>query len=400
MADTVSLATLLLKATKAEIYKKLLDIGVVTGLLTESWEEGDPTRSLWDATSELAEVWEANRGEIVAGGLLGLASGKWLTLLLAQNYNVTRRVATFATCTVEVTNATSENLGTIDIDDLTFENSSTGATYRNTESKVLGPSSTVTFEVEAEVAGTDSNAGIGDIDTLVPSIPGVTATNTTAAVALDEESDDAATDRGKAKLESFSPAGPKGAYDYAIKTPELQTDGVSNVTRTRIVDESDIGQVAVFVAGASGAVLAGDVTKAEEAAETYANPHKTDLFVLNTTNKTIAVTYALWVYDTINLTTAEIEDLVEAKLVEEFPKRPIGGDVIPPATSGKIYRDWIEAQILAAVYPHGFRCTVSTPAADVDLQLDFQPQGVSIAEVAVLGTITPAVTIVEKQGAT
>ena len=38
--------------------------------------------------------------------------------------------------------------------------------------------------------------------------------------------------------------------------------------------------------------------------------------------------------------------------------------------------------------------------ADVDLQLDFQPQGVSIAEVAVLGTITPAVTIVEKQGAT
>jgi hypothetical protein len=107
--------------------------------------------------------------------------------------------------------------------------------------------------------------------------------------------------------------------------------------------------------------------------------------VTNATGVTQAVTYSLWVYDSSGLTEAEIETAVEDALIAGFALKAIGGDVITPP-SGYLYKGWIEATILAAVSPHGFRVTVATPAADVAL---------TSSQVAVLGTVTPTVTIIE-----
>lgn len=81
---------------------------------------------------------------------------------------------------------------------------------------------------------------------------------------------------------------------------------------------------------------------------------------------------------------AEIEDAVEAALETLFAARPIGGDVIAPATTGKIYRSLIESTI-RGVYPSdAFRVSVSAPAGDTALAAN---------EVAALGVVTPTVSL-------
>lgn len=398
MADTTPLSSLIVQSTKAAIFKKLVDIASAAGLTTETWESGDPTRELFAAVAERWETWEAIIPNVIRGGFLGLAKGDWLTLLLEQNYGVQRRAATFATCTVQITNSTSENFGTIDVDDLTFRNPSTDATFRNSTAGVLGPLATITLDIEAEVAGTGGTSAIGTITELVPSVPGLTVTNTTAAVGRDQEAEEDARQRGRAKIAGgLSQAGPRGAYEYAILTDELQSDLVSNVTRIRIIDEATDGSLPIFIAGDAGALTGPDVVKAQAAIDNWANPFVINALVFNASNVVIPIDYSLWVYDSINLTTSQVEDLVAAALLADFKDRPIGGDVVPPATSGKIYRDWIEGRILAAVAPHGFRCTVNAPVSDVDLALSFAG-GSGVGEVATLGTVTPSVTIVEKRG--
>ena len=387
---TISLSDLISSETKEAILQKALDVASALGLETESWRSGDPTRSLFYAMAARFEEWEAEDKipGFIRSGFLGLAAGDWLTLKAQQDYNVERRVATYATCTVRLTNGGSALVGLIAANAVTVRNSTTNKTYRNTSSGTLaaGPATYVDLDFTAEEAGSDSNSAIGEIDAMVTTISNVTCSNTTAATATDEEEDDALTARAQAKLGSISVNGPKGGYYYAATTPELQSDGISNVTRVRVVADSELGEVAVYLAGASGAVAGADVTKATETIDTWATPHAVSVTVASAANLSFAITYTLWVYDTISKTSAEIEDDVEAALTAAFADKAIGGDVIPPATTGTLYKDWVEAVILQAVAPHGFRVTLSAPSSDTAM---------AINQVAVLGTITPTINQVE-----
>lgn len=420
-----TLASLITSLPKSQIFQKLLDICKVLGLDTESWQSGDPTRTTLDSISSRWAEWEdANKGfpAMIAGGLLGLAKGSWLTLLLAQNYNVTRREATYAASgglSFTVTNTTSIDFGHFAIDDLTVQNphTTTKPSYRNTIAFDLGPNATVHIDIEADVAGSGGNSDAGDIDTIVaPPMTGVTVSNTTAVSALDDENDDDATSRGQAKLEALSPAGPRGAYDYAIRTPELQADGSNqtNVTRTLVVEESDYGDALIFIAGASGALAGADVTKAQATIEASANPFVVNGEVLNSTNVVQDVTYELWVYSDINKTTAAIEAIVAAALAADYARIDIGGDKLTPGASGYLYVDRIKAVITEAlavatydptsgavtsVKNFTFKVAVTTPAIDLPLAVTYDsvtPSN-STAQVPVLGAITPtAVHLVER----
>ena len=96
------------------------------------------------------------------------------------------------------------------------------------------------------------------------------------------------------------------------------------------------------------------------------------------TNVTIAVTYELWLYKSCNRTVAEVRTAVSAALGVLFSQRPIGGDVVAPATTGKIYQSDILATIVKAI-PEGFRASVTVPSGDTSL---------TNGQVAVLGTVT------------
>ena len=388
----VELASLIVASTKASILQKLYDLATAVGLDTETWQEGDPTRTQFDITAEMLEIHERVAVEIARGGYLDLASGPWLTLLARYGFNVERRPATRATTTIRLTNGS----GAVRVFEAEgYTALSTGkATYKNVEDKTLpgGIGQTVDVLFEAEEAGIAGNAAPGEINAWLYPVPKVTLTNLTAAAGAPEETDSALRERCRAKIQALSPNGPKGIYHYVATTPEL--NGGALVTRTRVLPDSDTGEVTVYLAGPAGPVTTDDRDLVEEAYETYATPHCVEVSALLATALVVPITYQLWVYDTIGLSEAEIKTAVSDSLIAMLRELPIGGDVIPPAVNGALYQGRLVAAILGAVtledefgstVKYGFRVSVSNPSGDLVMT---PPQ------VATLGTLTATVTFV------
>src|SRR5574338_459909 len=384
----MSLASLLVRETKAAIYSRALDIAEGLGLPVSSWQPGDPTRSLYHLQSEVLST----LGDVVVGfigaGFLDFASSEtadgaelsWLDVVAKQVFNVDVQQASFATTSVVLTNQ-GGGLYEIEAGDLTFQNSTSDKTYRNTSGGTLAPwpgglapFPTLTLDVIADEAGSDSSAAAGEIDELVTTLLGVTCTNPTAAIGTDKWDRATIIQQCRDKLGSFSPNGPREAYAYVARNSELT--GTTAVTRVRVYSYSDTGDVVVYLASGSGGVLEADRALVEDAILKWATPLCVTPTVLSATPKTIAITYELWVYKSVNKTAAEIEEDVEAALEQMFASRPIGGDVIPPAT-GRLYHSMIDSTI-RSVYPQTFRASLSVPSGDTDLDED---------EVPALGTI-------------
>lgn len=382
------LSDLLTQATKSALYAKGLEVAAAVGLPVTSWQPGDPTRSLYWFASEILSTLEGVVVNYIASGFLDFAvaraeanpdARKWLVLLAEQVYGYTATEATYATCTVTLSNG-GGGLYPIEAGDLTFRSTTTGKTYRNTSGGTLasGPGTTLTIDVVADEPGSASSASAGDITEMVTTLLGVTCANPTAAVGLDAESPNAIASGCKAKLGALSPNGPRSAYEYVATTPALT--GTSNVTRARSVGDSATGDVTLYLAGPSGAVAGADVALVQTAIETWATPLCITPTAVSAANKVIAPTYELWLYDTVGMTEAAAHALVQTALQAMVTARPISGDVIPPATSGYVYHSLIEATIASPFPGEVFRVAVTTPAGDT---------AIAANEVPVLGTVTP-----------
>lgn len=381
---TVSLATLLVEETKEAIYNTGIAVARAIGLPVDTWQAGDPSRSLFHVEAETLSTLESTAAGYISSGFLDYASGEWLKILAEQQYGVTVPEATYATTTVTLTNTGGGYYPDIEAGDLTFKNSTTDKTYRNTSGGTLasGPGTTLDVTVVADEAGSDSSAAATEIDTMVTQLTGVTCSNAEAAVGTDEQDESVTRAQCRAKLDSLSPNGPKGAYDYVARDPDLA--GTSACTRSRTYSDSDTGDVTVYLAGPSGGVVEADRALIEEAILDYATPLCITPSVLAATNVTVAVTYSIWLYNSVNEDASEIEEAIEAALEAMFADRPIGGDIVPPATTGKLYQSLIVSTI-RSVYPEAFRVTVSAPAADTDLDN---------GQVAVLGTVTSTINLI------
>lgn len=379
---TLSLASLLLQQTKQEIYDYALGIATALGLPVSTWQAGDPTRSLYHLEAEILSSLEEVVVGYIKSGFLDYATGTWLKVLAEQVFGVTVDDATYATTTVTLTNG-GGGLYVIEPGDLTLKNSTTGVTYHNTTRGTLapGPRTTLDITVVADVAGSDGSAGATEIDAMVTTLLGVTCSNATAAVGVDEQDESVTRQQCRDKLDSLSPSGAKGAYAYVARNSDLT--GTNGITRVRVYDSSTTGDVTVYLAGPSGAVSSADRTLVEDAILEWATPLCITPTVTSASNVTVAVTYELWVYKSVNKTAAEIEAAVETALEDMFASRSIGGDIVAPATTGKLYLSLIESTI-RSVYPQAFRVSVSAPAGDTSLANN---------EVAVLGTVTPTIHI-------
>ncbi len=382
---TVSLASLIVTQTKAQIYEFALGIATALGLPVSTWQAGDPTRSLFHTESEMFEALEESIGGYIRSGFLDYATGDWLTVLADQVYGVTVPDATFASCDVDLTN-TSGFVYTIDAGDLTFKNTTTGKTYRNTTggtliARVGATNGELTVTVEADEAGSDSSASAGEIDDMVTPLLGVTCTNDLAAVGVDEQDEEVTRQQCRARLGRLSPNGSKGAYVDVARDSEVT--GTSAITDARSYGDSDTGDVLVYLRGPSGAVSEADRALVEEAILENCTPLCVTPTVVSVANVSVPVTYELWVYKRCGLTSAEIEEAVEGALEQMFADRPIGGDIVAPAVTGKLYRSLIESTIRSAI-PEVFRVSVSVPAGDTSL---------TNGEVAAISTVTPTIHI-------
>ncbi len=373
MTTQMSLSSLITKLTKTQVFDKAIEVATTLSLPVTSWFEGDPTRSMYWVLAEIFETLEDVAGDFISAGFLDLApEGIWLNTLAYQVFGYEPQEATWATCTVTLSNA-GGGLYEIQAGDLTVKDSTTGVTFHSTTDVAIpsGPGTTATVTVVADTAGMAGSAGIGEIDEMVTTFLGVTCANTTAAVGLDAESKESIIAGCRAKLGSLSPNGPKDAYNYVAKRSVLT--GTSAVTRARTYGDTDTGDVLLYIAGSTGHVEAADVTAVEAAIVQRATPQCITPTVASAVDKLVDVTASIWVYDTVGVTKAQIRAAVNAALLAMFARRPIGGD------SGYMRRGLIESTI-ERVYPdHCFEVTVTLPAADVAL---------TVGEVAVLGTLT------------
>lgn len=345
------------------------------GIQTSTWKPGAVVRTIIAGASVVLAAASRLQAAIANGGFLDLAEGDWLTLLARHVYGVERSVGTFAAGEVTLTNA-GGGVYSGAAGDLVFSCSAgdaAGKTYRNTAAYSLAALGTTTIPIEAVELGSDSTAGAGEIDTLETALIGVTCSNAAALVGTDTETDEALRQRCRDKLGALSPNGPKDAYAYVARTTEDADGQTLGVTRTRTVADG-AGGIAVYVASAGGTVTTPNVALIQAAVNELAEPLAVTATVVSAVPVTIAVTYELWVRESIGLTTLQIETAIADAIDELFAQAPIGGDLISGELTGRMYKQAIEGAITAAVGAHYLvDLDVTAPAGDTDLDEDEVP---------------------------
>lgn len=376
-----SLDDLTTPLTRQEVETSIYDVLGLIGVKTTTWKEGGVVRSMITAVALVFSALSELQALIARGGFLELAEGSWLTLVARYVYNVERVLATFAAGQVTLVNSAG---GVFDFDagDLTFVNSRSGKTYKNSLSVHLGAVSTITITVEAVEAGSDSTAAPGEISALQNALTGVTCTNALSVVGRDDEEDPALRVRCAEKLGSLSPFGPWDAYNFAARNAVRADGSLIGVTRVRTVPDG-FGNITTYVASESGAVTGDqddattDLGAINDAIQKLAAPLAVSAYVASATPVVVAPTIRVWLYNTSGLTPQQILDSMSAKLVQFIAAQPLGGNVIEGAL-GKVFLDAMRTAIGSAL-PQIFHVQIDSPAADVEL---------SINEVAVLGTVT------------
>jgi phage-related baseplate assembly protein len=378
-----SLLSLLVAETEAAIYARAISVATSLGLPTTAWSAVNPTRSLYWFLTKVFSALEPMVANFVASGFLDYATGDWLTILASDRYQVDRIGATFAATSVTLTN-TGGGLYPIDIGDVVakyVDGDGNSWTYTNVTGGTLrsGPGTTLALDFQADVAGSASSAPATEISALVTNLIGVTCSNPAASIGTDAELDQALRDRCRAKLALASPNGPTGSYDYVVRSLAGNV-----ITRSRTIADSTTGTPLVYVAGANGAVD-GPTLTAAQAAVTAQAPQGFSPTVANSTATNVDVAYTLWLYASVGQTQTQIEAAVQAELDAMFAARPIGGDIVPPATTGALYQSLIASTIAKTFPADTFRVAVTSPAGDTAL---------AINAVAVLNSVTPTIVLV------
>lgn len=386
IVGTPQLSDLLIQETSDDIFNAELTIAQEINLPTTSWQAGDPTRSLLFIESELIAALEANAVGFISSGFLDYAQDEWLLIQAQQQFGVNIPPATFATTDVTLTNS-GGGIYVIAPLELTFKNSSTGATYHNTTGGTLTgvgtPGATLDLTVEADQAGSASNASAGEISTLVTSLLGVTCTNAAAAVGVDVAPKATIVQQCRNAAGALSPNGPAAAYAFVALNSALT--GIETPTRARVLGDSEFGDVTIYVAGASGGLSSPDVAAVQSAIQIWSTPLCITPTVVSATTVIVNVTYQVWLYQGVGQTPAQIQTAILTALETFFSERPIGGDIIPPASTGFLYVDMIKSVVGGTFTDSTFRVAVSVPSGDLAL---------TAGQVPILGAVSGTVTII------
>ena len=379
---TLLISDLITPEERDDVVATLLAIAALLDAPTTSWQEGNPILTqLMTAAQKMADL-TVLAVEITKGGFGELLpSDAWADRWALSRFNVTRVPAEEATGFATFTCSASAIGDTYDAGEIIIAHSVTGKTYRNAASVVVVPSTTLTDQpIVADEVGTASNAAPSAITVMVSSIVGVTVSNAESVLGADKETTPALVTRARKKLGALSPNGPKDIYEYVATTPEYSATSTP-ITRTRTVLDEATGDLNVYLATASGAPIAGDVTIVQTAFDTVAEPWGANASAIAASEQTQAITYHSWVQGS-NLTAAQIEALQATALAEFFATLAIGGDVLPPDT-GDLYVETLQ-QVIGAAVTGTRRVVVSLPAAAVPITAN---------KVFVLGTITPTTTL-------
>lgn len=356
------------------------------GVSTTTWKSGGTARTIIAGLAVILAAYSRLAAAVAKQGFLELSEGAWLDLVAEHVYGVERDLGSFATGVITLDN-TGGGVYSGAAGDLVLVSPTTEQVYRNTEPFAIAALETgVEVAITAVELGSAGTAAADTITDFVTPLLGVTATNAVALIGTDPELDEALRERCREKVGTLSPNGPKDAYSYVAKSAE-RPDGTSiGVTRVLSVPDG-IGGVDVYVADADGTIT-GDPEDpetdlgivADEIAR-KAEPLAITARVQGATPLAVAVSYELWIKDSSGYTDAEVEALVEERLLAFISTMPIGGHVVLPDV-GRVYVGALESVIGGTLPDEIIDVAVTVPASDL---------AVGTTEAPVLGTVIPTI---------
>lgn len=373
--------------TKEQAQASILGLLGALGLNTTAWQPGGVTLVLIGVFAQLIAGFSEGIAFFVKMGFLDHATGAYLTLLAYYGYGVTRVPASFASGNCTVTN-TQGALYTFKAGKFVIASAVSKQTYVNTEAFTLQPVGVTGDEVTvgfiAQAAGAAGTAEAEDLSQVVTGAIGVTVSNPSAFIGVDEELDPALRTRCRDKLGSLSPNGPKGAYAYVAKGATNDDGSAIGINRVRVVEADGTGELTIYIATPTGGVTTGQRDIIEELFLDQCVPDGVDVDVVSADPLVVNVDAEIWVYTASGLSTGEIETRVSSALAVYFPTLPIGGLALNSFAVGAVLYRALEA-VMAGVSTFTIEARVS-PETDIYLASD---------QVAVLGTVDVDVHLVE-----
>lgn len=331
--------------TEEQTLETFLSILETLSVPARSWRKGGVARTILRVVAATYAGYTQLMSAAIKAGFLETATGDWLTLLARYVFNVERRVATFATGELTLTNI-GGGVYIVAAEARRFLWSAEGKAYVNVAGFTLnagspGAPTSITIDVRAVEVGSDSSAPPGAIDALETTMAGVSVTNVASVVGSNAESDAELREACKNKLAAISVRGPRGAYAFAVRAA-LRPDGTPvDINRLSISPSSSTGTVTVYVASPSGAPSAADIGYVRDSVEEIARPDSVTAYVLPATTVPFSRTLTVWAKRTDGVSSEDVKKLVEDALVVEIAEYEIGGIPKPPSTQGYLYADFI-----------------------------------------------------------
>lgn len=370
-----SLQDLVRPLTAEEIRTAIYALVAKRGVVTTNWQPFAPTKVLIHVVSIVLAAFSVLVSSIAAGGFLGLASRSWAVLIARYRYGITSiQEKSLATCTVQLTN-TGTGVYSAGPNEWTFFNPGTRARYVNSEPFAFGIGGSATFLVTSVEAGSIATSDIGGITAIEsPSVQGVTCTNITPAVGLEDASLSEIVATCLAKRDSSSSFGPKGAYVWAAMSATRPDGSSIGVTRVRSFARGD-RTVRVFVASQTGPVsgvltdAASDISIVFRAIRDNAEPANITAEVYSATASAMPLAYEAWLTaDGGSLTSlpgGTLDEKVRLRVLTDvaafLAQAPIGG--YNADETNRVYREAIAAVITKSV-PAIYRVRLIEPAGD------------------------------------
>src|ERR1700689_2466089 len=204
------------------------------GIPADQWNQGGAASSVLTIMSSALASFQNLVVQAIASQFLDLATGSWLVLLAFYTFGVTVPPATFASGSLVLTNS-GGGVYTYGIGVATFLNPATGQTYTNQTAISLGALASQTITVQATQSGSQGSAAPGAINTIVTVMLGVTCTNPSSVIGLDQMSDASVRTLCRNKQGVLSVRGPASAYRYAVQTAVGAISGLpGNINRLTV----------------------------------------------------------------------------------------------------------------------------------------------------------------------
>ena len=355
----LTLAQLRTPVTRDEARTLLISELSDLGFASTSWQSSSVQRTFLELGAWIYSTLTDVVATAVTVGFGELTEGAALTEFSESHYDNTRNAAVAAQQEIELTCSPVTGPYAIAIGELVVSDGT--ETFRNVTALNLASGATDTLICEAEAAGSDGNAALGTITTMVTPLAGVSCDNTALLVlGEDSEDDDSLEARNRTKWATLSIETPNAGYEWIAR------DAVTNC-RVLVDDANPRGQgtVDVYIAADDGIASGPEVAAVQSAlaARILGARSMGTTLIITYAAAAAACNFTFDVYYDAAYDPAVVKAAVDDALTAYIDEAPIGGyDYTPGPANVLAYNDIVTA--IRTV--DGVRAVVMTaPAADV-----------------------------------